>query len=173
MPRYANDYHGISAQPEGTRGLDPNHRGAYRGMRMQGGRGMAPYGWYRWTHETDLETSGGFRGSYGGGAAAREERFDNFRPRYDRDLGGAGVHDARYDTEYLRDFNSRSIRFQEDLQGSPRRENRGRYGGEYDDRDSPRSRRYDNGIRRGYANRGMTEAGYAESWAWGPMRGAR
>jgi|GEM_PF-6491896 len=173
MAHYAKDFQGISARPEGNRGLDPNHRGAYGGMRMEGGRSMAPYGWHRWTHQADLETSGGFRGRYGGETAPGGERFNNFRPRYDRDLGGAGVHDARYDTAYLRDFNSRSIRFREDAQNSGSRQSRARYGSGYEGGETPRSRRYDEGIRSGYANRGMSEAGYAESWARGPMRGAR
>jgi hypothetical protein len=164
MPRYAEEYGNIPARGY-DRGMDPNHRGGYRGMRMISGPHQAAYGWHRWTHGHDFEGSGGFRGRHGRQDEGGRERFLNFRPRYDRDLrGGGGVHDWRYDTEYLRDFNSNSSRFEPD----------GRWGrGTGPRRGAGRPSRYDGGFRwerqRGQAN----EAGFADSWAWGPMRGAR
>jgi hypothetical protein len=169
MPRYARDFEGIPARLEGeARGMDPNHRGGYQGMRMISGRGQAPYGWHRFTHEADFEGSGGFRGRFGGGPSGRDDHFRNSRPRYDRDLqGGGGVHDWRYDTAYLRDFNSESTRFGENGQwGSGRGEGRGGSPG-------PGQGRYDGGFRWGRPQRGLNEGGYGEPWAWGPMRGSR
>lgn len=170
MPRYERDYQGIPARLDENRGMDPNHRGAYRGMRMRSGPGQAAYGWHRWTHEQDLETSGGFRGTHGGGPAGSQDRFRNSRPRYDRDLQGGGVaHDWRYDTAYLRDFNADSIRFRDEGWGQGRGRNDTAGG-----RSAAGSRdAYDSGFRWKGANRGMSEGGFGEPWTWGPMRGAR
>jgi hypothetical protein len=169
MPRYAEDYQGIPARIEGARGMDPNHRdGGYRGMRMTSGPHQAAYGWHRWTHEGDFETSGGFRGRYGGGPARSEDRFRNSRPRYDADLRGrGGVHDWRYDTEYLRDFNADSVRFRDGGQWGG-----GSRPGEGGKMRSAR-RGYDTGFRWKGAERTTSEGGYGEPWVWGPMRGAR
>ncbi len=164
MPRYARDFQGIPARIEGASGMDPNHRDGYHGMRMVSGRGQAPYGWHRYTHEADFEGSGGFRGRYGGGPAGRDDRFSNSRPRYDSELrGGGGVHDWRYDTEYLRDFNANSTRFREG----------GGWGAGGRPSGGSRAGRYDGGFRWGGPQRGLSEGGYGEPWAWGPMRGAR
>jgi hypothetical protein len=168
MARYASEYQGIPGWGGEPRGMDPNHRGGYQGMRMQSGPHQAPYGWHRWTHPNDFEASGGFRGRYGGAARETGERYLNSRPSYDRDLrGGGGVHDWRYDTEYLRDFNAESTRFGPD----------GRWGvrsGAAPEESGLRQRRpYDGGFRWGRPPRGMSEGGYSEPWTWGPMRGSR
>jgi hypothetical protein len=169
MPRYAHDYQGISARDARPRGLDPNHRDGYQGMRVRGGRGQAPYGAYRFTHAGDFEGSGGYQGRYAGdleGGSGRQ------RGGYDRLLrasgtgGGGGVHDWRYDTEYLRQFNSESPRFRQD--GRWGRSGRGSGSGE-----GARPSGYDGGFRWDYANRGMSRGGYTDSWTWGPMRGSR
>jgi hypothetical protein len=55
MARYDHWYEGISARPEPPRGMDPNYRDGYRGMRMQGGPWQAEYGRYREYHQDSLD----------------------------------------------------------------------------------------------------------------------
>lgn len=176
MARYENEYLGYYSDAGRARGADPNHRGGnYRGMRTWGGEGQAPYGAYRMRHPQDFEGSGGRYGRYGGGPAYStefENAYGGYVSRgYDREWQGGGVHDPRYDVEYLRDFNAYSPRFR----GYDRDQMGGRsrydlpYGGHAGDQLSARYRNY----RIGYANRGLSSGGYSEGWAWGPMRGAR
>lgn len=176
MARYQEDYGGIAGDLHDHRGMDPNHRGGYQGMRMHAGQRQAAYGWHRWTHPRDFHGSGGFDGRYSGD-------YDRSAPRrlpshgYDREIRGAGgVYDLVRDPEHLRMFNSDSIRFRDEGQGAPRRQTGNRYENDYRGSGAERSpapRGYDSGLRRAYGNRGINEAGYGEAWAWGPMRGSR
>lgn len=168
MPRYTDDYLGISGRPEPPRGMDPNHRDGYQGQRMRAGPGQAAYGWHRWSHPDDFDGSGGFHGHHAG--ESRDGRtLSRARPPYDREMrGGGGVHDWRYDTEYLRDFNATSTRFRDDGGWGG---NRQRGGG--DGRLPSGRSAYDTGFRWRYGNRGMSRGGYSDSWSWGPMRGSR
>jgi hypothetical protein len=152
MARYVDEYQGIAARDMPARGMDPNFRGAYGGMRMHGGPYQAEYGRHRMRHPGDFER-------WGGAMGAGERRM----PRGAADWRG-GVRDIRYDRELLHDFNANSPALQ-----------RGRGG-----RDLEPRRPLPRGIapwsrpgRAGYSNRGISDGGYSEGWAWGPMRGAR
>lgn len=157
MARYVDDYQGISGQFERPRGIDPNYRGPYRGMRMRSEPGQAAYGRHRLTHPEDFEGSGGFLGRYG----RRGLYTGEFEAGYGGQGGGGGVRDLRRDRQALREFNANSpqLRGEQgyDRDARPRREPRFPH---------PRYDRPD------YANRGIA-GGYSEGWAWGPMRGAR
>ncbi|MEX2571150.1 MAG: hypothetical protein WD737_07570 [Gemmatimonadota bacterium] len=163
MARYEREFMGIPAEFTEARGMDPNHSGHYRGMRMGSGQGRAAYGAHRLVHERDLGTEGGFAGLHGRSDDARARPFD---PRWN-DHGGVGDPSRR--GRLLHDFNANSPMY---ARPSPRP----RYGRELERRERfllerawlP-SRQY----RPGYSNRGMTEGGYSEGWARGPMRGAR
>ena len=170
MARYEHEFQGISAEPMDSRGMDPNYRGGrYRGMRMRGGPDQAAYGWYRWRHADELEDAGGFRGASGPfrRLAAGYDRDHQGLRMYDWELRqGGGVHDVRYDREFMRDFNADSSLFRDE----GRRE--GRYGRDYRERGGhpvarPDTNRFD------YANRGLSGSGYSESWAPRPGRGSR
>lgn len=163
MARYEHEFMGIPGDPRGGRGMDPNHRGGYGGMRMHGDDRQGAYGWHRWTHEEDFRGSGGFLGDrdrpprLGG-----EGGFRRPREEYNRGWGSGGVRDLRHDREALREFNARSPGL--------------RYGAEYDRPDFRRRGRgpgHFQGDRFDYANRGLSAGGYGEGWAFGPMRGAR
>lgn len=177
MARYVDDYRGIIGHHTAPAGMDPNYGGRYRGMRMDGSGYQAAYGRYRLEHAEDFGGSGGFRGRSawapvsGGGrrggtpAGARYARELEGAGRYDTGWGTGGVRDLRYDRELLREFNA----------NSPALQRGGRY-------DREHLRRLPRGVApwsraRGnweeYSNRGVTDAGYSEGWAWGPMRGAR
>lgn len=152
MARYVDEYQGIAARDMRARGMDPNFRGAYGGMRMQGGPYQAQYGRYRMRHPGDFEGSGGLLG-------AGERRIS----RGGFDPGNGGVRNLRYDRELLHDFNANSPALQRgvgrDLE--PRRP-------------VPRAvAPWSRPGRAGYSNRGISDGGYSEGWAWGPMRGAR
>jgi hypothetical protein len=168
MARYIHDYRDISGEDLPARGMDPNYRGRYRGMRMQADPGQGAYGWYRWRHAGDLGENGGF----GGRGYPQDERV-----RYDRDFGarrfydwemhgGGGLRNPRYDREFLRDFNSESQAYR----GEGRHE--GRYGVDYRERGGhpvhgdPRYR-FD------YGNRGLASGGFSEAWQHRPGRGSR
>lgn len=173
MARYVDDYHGIVGHDTSPDGMDPNYRGRYRGMRMGGDRHQAAYGWYRLQHPNDFGGSGGFRGRTPAGNQHRLGRGDRYDQgarggpsvRYDADWQSGGVRNLRYDRELLRDFNANSPALQR--------------AGSYDDEHLSRLPRgvapwsRGRGGWLGGSNRGITEAGYGESWAWGPMRGAR
>ena len=166
MARYARDFMGIEGDPRDVRGMDPNHRGGYRGMRTHGDDGRAAYGWHRWTHREDFQGSGGYRGNpdvwtrqgYGG---------DFHRPRggYDREWSGGGSRDPRQTRGFQGD---RPVaRFG----GDP---GRPRYGDDFRRRNAgDQGPGHFQGERFDYANRGLSSGGYSEGWAWGPMRGAR
>jgi hypothetical protein len=172
MPRYSSDYGGIPANPSENRGMDPNHRNGYQGMRMYGGPRQAAYGWHRWTHERDLETSGGFHGRHEGTPGESRGQFG--RPRYDQDhRGGGGVHDLRHETRYLRDYNADSIRFREEGSRAGERQQRERSNRDAVAGDRVRRRGYDTGFSRGYGNRGLSDGGYSESWTPSSARGRR
>jgi hypothetical protein len=161
MARYEREFSGMPALFTSPRGLDPNFEDGYGGMRMSGGRGRAAYGAHRFGHRYDLETEGGFGGIHGG-SAQRGYRRD---PAWE---AHGGVVDPYMGRRPLDDFNAMSPRY-----AGPRRY---RYDSGMDDRQrhlpEPRwtpSRAY----RSGYTNRGVTDAGYSEGWAFGPMRGSR
>lgn len=172
MARYEHEFMGISGDFERGRGMDPNFRGgAYRGMRMRGSPSQAAYGRYRRTHADELGGEGGFRGQ-----SARQGYGDQYQPGYrqppvgwrydDSYRGGGGVHDVRYDREFMRDFNANSPLFRGEghARESYERDFRER-GGHPVERDSwPKGR---------YANRGLSSSGYSEAWARWPMRGGR
>ena len=162
MARYETDFIGMPGLFRNPSGLDPNYSGGYGGMRMAGGGGRAAYGSHRLFHQRDLETEGGFRGIHGGAGRGGRQRFD---PTWE--VRG-GVRDHYRDGGVLREFNANSPQFAGPI--------RGRYDREMGDRQRflperqwspPRT------YRPGYSNRGMTDAGYSEGWAFGPMRGAR
>lgn len=170
MTRYAHDFMGTTTDLVRPRGMDPNFRDGYRGMRMHGDDQQAAYGWYRWRHERDLGGSGGYpglvdraqeggRGGYGPPPAA-----------YDRDWEGGGVRDLRTDRRALREFNAASpgLRYGAEYETS-------RYGRDYRPRGGSRGALpgHFRGDRFDYGNRGLSSGGYSEGWAWGPMRGAR
>ena len=166
MARYVDDFQGIIGHDLPGRGMDPNYRGAYGGMRMAGGGYQAAYGRYRLGHAEDFGGSGGFRGRYGGATGPGIGRPRGGGPgRYDREWSGGGVRNIRYDRELLHEFNANSPAL--------------RRGGRYDMEHlrplprgvAPWSR--GRGERPDYSNRGVSDAGYSEGWAWGPMRGAR
>lgn len=54
MARYIYDYQGMYGVPLPTDGMDPNFRGGYHGLRMEGGPRVAAYGEYRARHRSDL-----------------------------------------------------------------------------------------------------------------------
>lgn len=169
MARFVDRYQEISGHHEPPRGMDPNYRGRYRGMRMGAEPGQGAYGWYRWRHADELGGNGGFPGRSPGAKQGRHDAYDSHlrRPRsYDWELGGGGVRDARYDRQLLHDFNANSPA----LRGEGRPQ--GRYGVDYRQRGShPIPRPTEN--RFGYTNRGIGSAGFSESWAPSPGRGAR
>ncbi|HUE97507.1 MAG TPA: hypothetical protein VMN39_12675 [Longimicrobiaceae bacterium] len=74
MARYEYEFKGITARFVEPEGMDPNYRGGYRGMRMQGREGRAPYGSHRLTHPIDMEEWGGFAGIHGGSPRPGAER---------------------------------------------------------------------------------------------------
>lgn len=158
MARYAYDYQGIPARLRYDNGMDPNFRGGYRGMRMTGGDWQAAYGRHRLHHAGDLETAGGF---YGRGLRGEYPRM---RERLPEETAGGGTRDRRYDRDLLRQFNANSVRLRGEGRGS---EERGAEGREVD-----RPRRQRGGNEFGYTNRGLSESGYSQGWARGPMRGA-
>lgn len=179
MARYVDDYRGIIGHDTAARGMDPNYSGGYRGMRMGGSGYQAAYGRYRLEHAEDFGGSGGFRGRSGPASLAGggRTRAPHGVARYDREMEArrahgydsgwesGGVRDLRYDRDLLREFNANSPGL--------------RTGGRYD---REHVRRLPHGVApwsrgRGnweeYSNRGLTDAGYSEGWARGPMRGAR
>jgi hypothetical protein len=174
MSRYMKDYGGIPAKPFANQGMDPNHRNGYQGMRMYGGPRQAAYGWHRWMHERDLEMNGGFHGRHEGLAADSPGRIGRPPRRYDQDLrGGGGVHDLRYETQYLRDYNADSIRFRDEGARGGGRQERERSDRDAGAADRSRRRGYDTGFSRSYGNRGVSDGGYSDSWNPGSMRGRR
>lgn len=111
MTRYIREFEGIPSEMTTPGGLDPNYRDGYQGMRMRTGPGQAAYGAYRFLHRAELGTVGGFEGIHGGRSLTPgQERLlgvgDLVAPE-DRD--GAVV--PTDDPEFLRDFDSRGIRF--------------------------------------------------------------
>lgn len=159
MARYVDDYQGISGHPTRPRGLDPNYREGYGGLRMQGGWGQAEYGRYRFVHEDEMGDRewhgfGQRRGLYAGDL---DRGYERVRMNPESGRRGGGVRDLRRDRRALREFNASSPSLGDD---------RGY------DVDRPR-RSHDQRYRFGYANRGLPSGGYGEGWAWGPMRGAR
>lgn len=171
MARYERDFMGISANFEQARGMDPNFRGgAYGGMRTRGAPTQASYGRYRQAHADEMEGQGGpwgYSGRRGYGGDYQGYRQPPTGWRYDdRYRGGGGVHDVRYDREFLRDFNTESPAFRGEghARASYERDYRER-GGHPVNRDSRPATRY--------ANRGLSTSGYSEAWARWPMRGGR
>lgn len=170
MARYQEEFMGIPGGPGTPRGMDPNYRGGYRGMRMHGDARQGAYGWHRWTHEEDFAGSGGFLGRVDRPQGPpREGGYRRPPGAYDREWGGGGVRDLRHDPRAMREFNAESPALHpEERHGRPR----------YDDfarRPGPRRPMpgHYQGERFDYANRGLSSGGYGEGWAWGPMRGAR
>lgn len=160
MARYESEFAGLSAGFRQPSGADPNYRGGYRGMRMWGGEGTAPYGGHRYRHQGDLGGSGGWSGIH-----------PHYEPRmsrvYDAEQRRSGVR--RFgDPRLMHDFNASSPAY---------RGRRPQWSGEEfrptrregSDRDWDVDRRY----RGGYSNRGVGEGGYSEPWARFPMRGGR
>jgi hypothetical protein len=169
MSRYQRDFAGIPSRAEAT-GMDPNFQegNPYGGMRMRGGRGRAAYGAHRWDREPDLETWGSFHGVHGPGRPFGGSRSRRPDPHPEWEISG-GMRNPFTDERQQRDFDSRS-RLPERSGPPPRygRDLERREGGPIDRSWSPAR-----GFRPGYSNRGVTDAGYSEGWARGPMRGAR
>lgn len=163
MARYTDEYEGITGGFRQPRGMDPNFRGGYQGMRMGGGPNQAEYGRYRMRHPGDFQGSGGYQGGYGAYYTGEGGRYAaDYRPEWH----GGGLRDPRYDRGLMHDFNANSPML---------RSYRGRYG-----RDMERPRHAGEapgsthqGYDPRYANRGVSSSGFSEGWARGPMRGAR
>lgn len=162
MARYTDEYEGITGGFRPPRGLDPNYRGGYHGMRMEGGPEQAEYGRYRLRHRDDFQGVGGFDGGYSGYYGGRRERS---APDHYPEREWGGLRDPRYDREFIRDFNA----------NSPVLRRGGRYGSEMErgrgPDDAPGRTHW--GYDPRYANRGLSSSGFGEGWARGPMRGAR
>ncbi|MEX2584360.1 MAG: hypothetical protein WD766_13915 [Gemmatimonadota bacterium] len=161
MARYEREFSGMPAYFRGAQGMDPNYVEGYHGMRMQGGRGRAAYGAHRYQQREDLGTEGGYGGIHGRGGA---ERYPRLHPEWEE---SGGVRDPYRNRGMMQDFNSRSPSFARPPS---------RYDREIDERQRflPERQWMPRGTYRpGYTNRGITDAGYSEGWAFGPMRGAR
>lgn len=78
MTRYVDEFMGIPNEFHRARGLDPNYRQHYHGMRMRGHERQAPYGAYRARLREELGHSAGFHGienwEYDGGGYDRGYR---------------------------------------------------------------------------------------------------
>lgn len=107
MTRYEREFEGISSDAIPAEGQDPNFRDGYHGMRMTGGNGQAAYGAHRLLRRDDLESMGGYTGIHGPDGSTPDED----RRRDER--GGGGVHRLD-DPEFLRDFDSRGIRYSDE-----------------------------------------------------------
>ena len=110
MSRYVHEFRDISGDALPPRGMDPNYRGRYRGMRMGAEEGQGAYGWYRWRHARELGRGGGYDRGYG------PARFYDWEMR-----GGGGVRDPRYDREFIRGFNADSQMFRDYTHRGPGR----------------------------------------------------
>lgn len=150
MARYAEQFVGMRARFSRPEGSDPNYRGGYNGMRMEGPPGRARYGSHRRMHQRDL---GGFDG-YSGIHSGRPSQ--GYQVDYDR-RGYMGYPNRG--PRLIGEFNSRS-RALEIGEGD-----RG-YGRDFSPRYRPDPQR--GRYRPSYANRGMGEAGFSEDW--GPFR---
>ena len=168
MARYIHDYQDMSGDPLPPRGMDPNYRGRYRGMRMGADPGQGAYGWYRRQHQRELEGSGGFMGqSPPRGSSGGYDREQGFGRPYDWEMhGGGGLRNPRYDRDFLRGFNANSQAYR----GEGRHE--GRYGTDYQERGGHPIDR-DTRQRFGYANRGLSSSGFSEAWQHRPGHGSR
>jgi hypothetical protein len=168
MARYERDYGGIRADTGAPRGMDPNHRETYGGMRMQGSPYQAAYGLYRHHHAGALGDAGrdGYRA---GGRYDRGLTYPRGRPeRYDSSMRrDGGVHDWREHPERIRHYNANSPL----LQGGGRDEDRMSSGREL--RRGVRPYEIDARFRHDYGNRGLSSGGFSEPWARGPNPGAR
>ena len=108
MARYEKEFWGMPGEFTESRGLDPNYRDGYHGMRMVGGNGRAAYGAHRWAREGDLEREGGYRGA---GAWAKQSQSGPWHPddvrweERDRDRSPYDAHRA------MHDFDSRDQAF--------------------------------------------------------------
>src|SRR5690606_11067721 len=151
MARYVDDFMGIPNEYHRVRGMDPNYREHYRGMRMRGHDYQAPYGWYRARHRDALGHSAGFHGivswDYTGGG------YDRGYRGYDRGFGigdGGAVYNPYYDRHYLWDYNA---------YGEAIRSGGGRGDG-YDREMRPLLESVHEGYRQSYGNRGVSSGGY-------------
>lgn len=107
MTRYEREFEGISSDAVPPEGQDPNFRGGYHGMRMNARNGQAAYGAHRLVRRADLESMGGFTGIHGPDRSTAEQDRR-------RDAEGAGGVRRLDDPEFLKDFDSRGIRYAED-----------------------------------------------------------
>lgn len=162
MTRYIRDFMGIPAAPTQAHGQDPNYAEYYRGMRMISRDGRAGYGAHRLVHQRDLETEGGFHGHYHDPQYRGGRDFD---PRWEM-IGG--VEDAQTHARLLREFNASGPFYADPEQPGAYSEAVRRRGDHAPELWTPRG-----DFRPEYGNRGLTDAGYSEGWARGPMRGAR
>ncbi len=162
MARYEKEFMGMPANFEGASGLDPNFGDYYRGMRMGSDGRRAAYGAHRLVRRQDLGTEGGFFGRFGG----RPGGARDYDPRWERD---GMVHDSAEDPGLLHHYNANSPRFAE-----PHGDEEAHRRAERNEKMLPEpawmARRAYNPR---YSNRGVSDAGYSEGWAHGPMRGAR
>jgi hypothetical protein len=164
MARYVEHFGGLSAGFGEPRGMDPNYRDGYHGLRSSGGAGRAPYGMHRYDRRDDLGTMGGFGGIHGG---------PDRRPDWDGDEEGGLGRDAFRAPRLLRHYNSRSPALREidggyvseELRGSRRELARGP---EREPAWMP-----DRGYRGESTNRGVAPGGFSQSWARPGMPGGR
>ena len=153
MARYEYEFSGIPARFVEPSGMDPNYRGGYRGMRMSGRDGRAPYGSHRIAHPGDMEGWGGFGGIHEGRV-----------PTAGWDWGEGHSHYGARRTQLIREFNANSPALRRQSPSDEDRRQR-----QLPERDWAVPRNY----RPGYSNRGLSDSGFGESWARFPMRGGR
>jgi hypothetical protein len=172
MASYESDYGDIRAAGGAPRGLDPNYRGGYGGMRMRGSQHQAPYGFYRQHHTAELEhleSHGRRPGPYDRELAPPRTRPDH-PTRYDRETPPDGaVHDWRERPDAIRHYNANSPILRD---GGRREDHQVASAG----RELRRGRQpygTDGRPRGDYGNRGLSGSGFSEPWARGPMPGSR
>ncbi|MQA90519.1 MAG: hypothetical protein GEU90_09815 [Gemmatimonas sp.] len=157
MARYESEFDGMPALFTQPRGLDPNFRGGYGGMRMRDVWGRAAYGDYRLRHQYELETEGGYCGIHRGLGGPRTRT-----PRAWEESGG--LVDPRV-RRAIEEFDARGPRY-----AGPPRQRRARYDM---DISTPTRGRPHAGYEPRYTNRGVTPGGYGVGWAYGAMPGSR
>jgi hypothetical protein len=114
MTSYVREFMGIPAEESPPGRLDPNYRDGYHGLRMKSGPGQAAYGAYRFAHRADLGSAGGFEGVHGEDRPRRRLPPPDAAEKSGIPEGRDGGVRSLGDPEFLRDFDSRGIRYSAD-----------------------------------------------------------